>query len=256
MSEQWGDALAIDVSKRIGRKVADEAALDDLPAEELDDGRLFLAQSEGTLWWYSLDAGGFVLITTGAGTGPFYVQEWTNPAAVSTTALKAATATTVAPQTILAAALTTQGKADLAAYPRNVTFTSGGADATHAPASATITGTDIDGNALSETVTLSQTAGTDLGIKAFKTITSIVYGAGGGTDATVAIGLGGKLGLAKKPKVRAGTIGVIQEIAVGAVATNGVYVVPGTSGPYGTYAPNSAPSGARSYAIVYERDLT
>lgn len=41
------------------------------------------------------------------------VDEWTNPSATSTTALKAATATTVAPQTILAAAMLTQGKADL-----------------------------------------------------------------------------------------------------------------------------------------------
>jgi hypothetical protein len=149
-----------------------------------------------------------------------------------------------------------QGKTDLATYPRNITFTSGGSDATHAPASAVITGTDIDDAALTETVTLSQTAGTDLGVKAFKTITSIVYGAAGGTDATVAIGLGGKLGLAKKAKTRGGIVMVVQEIAAGALATNGTFVVAGTGLPYGTYAPNSAPDGSRDYAVIFERDIT
>lgn len=253
-ADNYGDQLARSVSQRIAAPVANEAALASIPANQKVAGRLFFAKTEGTLWWYTGSA--FALVTAGAGIGPLYVQEWTNAAAVSTTALKAATATTVAPQTILAAALLTQGKTDLATYPRNITFTSGGSDATHAPASVVITGTDIDDAALTETVTLSQTAGTDLGVKAFKTITSIVYGAAGGTDATVAIGLGGKLGLAKKAKTRGGIVMVVQEIAAGALATNGTFVVASTGLPYGTYAPNSAPDGSRDYAVIFERDIT
>lgn len=180
------------------------------------------------------------------------VDEWTNSVAASTTGLHAATATTVAVQTILPGALVAGGVAALLAYPRNVTFTTAGVTPSDAPASVVVTGTDIDNNVLAETIVLSQSATTDAGVKAFKTITSIVYGAGVGTAATVAVGFGAVFGLSHSIKLRAGYTKAIQEIAIGAVVTTGTYVAAASSPPHGTYAPASAPDGAKDYAVYYE----
>lgn len=257
-TENYGDQLARSVSDRIGTAVANEAALATLPSRLKKDGRLFLAKSEGTLWRCSGNgsAATFYPISVGGGLGPLYVQTWTDPVAASANGLRAATATVTSTSTVLAAELESAGKAALLAYPRNVTFTTAGGTAADAPATATITGTDIDDAALVETVNLAQTATIASGVKAFKTITSIAFAAGDGTDATIAIGFGSVFGLAKKPKVRGGVIMVVQEIAASAVATNGTFVIPATGAPYGTYAPNSAPDGSKDYTVIYERDLS
>lgn len=185
---------------------------------------------------------------------PFQVDEWTDPAAPSTTALKAATATTVAPQTILVAAMSAPGIAALLAYPRNVTFTTAGATATHAPDTATITGTDIDGNVLTESIAgLAGGAATYQGVKAFKTIVSIVYGAASDVDATIALGIGKKFGLSQSIKQRAGIPHAMQEIANGAVVNlTGTFVSAATSPPHGTYAPSADPDAAKDYSLTYE----
>lgn len=181
-------------------------------------------------------------------------DEFTDPPAASTTSLLAATATTVAPQTILAAALTAVGgKNELALRPRNITFTVGGT-AAQSPTSAVITGTDINGDALTETVAITASAGTYAGVKAFKTITSVVYGAAGGAAATISIGYGAIFGLSRKAKSRAGAVNRGTEIAAGAFVTTGTLVAAATSGPNGTYAPATAPNGANDYAITYEID--
>ena len=181
------------------------------------------------------------------------VDEFTDPPAAAAAGLLAATATTVAPQTVLAAALISGGKSELLLRPRNVTFTVGGT-AAQSPTSAVITGTDINGDSLTETVAITASAGTYAGVKAFRTITSVVYGAAGGTGATVSIGYGAVFGLSRKAKTRAGAVNRGIEISAGSVVTNGTLVVAGTSGPNGTYAPNSAPDGSKDYAIAYEPD--
>lgn len=182
------------------------------------------------------------------------VDEISDAVAPATAGLKAATATTVAPQTILAAALLAGGKTALLVHPRNITFTTAGGTASDAPATATITGTDINGDALTETVNISQTAATVEGAKAFRTITKIEYSAADGTGATIAIGFGKKFGLSKKIRTRAGALMFGKEIANGAVVTNGTLVAPGTSAPNGTYAPNADPDGAKDFSIEYEPD--
>lgn len=184
---------------------------------------------------------------------PFQVDEWLAPAATSTTALHAALATTVAPQTVLAAAMVSGGLAALAAFPRNITYTGGGTTA-DAPTTATATGADIDGNALTETTAL--TAGSGVGAKAFASLVSVVYGAAAATDATVAIGIGSVFGLSKTIKSRALRLAVLQEVyaatTTGSVVTNGTYASAATSPPHGSYTGASAPDGTKSYALVYE----
>src|SRR5688572_11740914 len=75
---------------------------------------------------------------------PIYVAEFTNAAAASATALRAATATVETERTTTS--FSAGGVAALAAYPRQIVFTTAGGTAADAPASATITGTDVDGN--------------------------------------------------------------------------------------------------------------
>jgi len=120
------------------------------------------------------------------------VDEYTNPAgtaALATNALLAATATVAAPVQVLAAGLVAAGLAQLAIWPRRLTFTTAGSTPADAPATVTIVGTDAYGNAQTESgLALAQTGATVTSTKHFKTIVSIDYPAADGTDATVAIG--------------------------------------------------------------------
>jgi hypothetical protein len=186
------------------------------------------------------------------GAGDRTVDEWTDPPAASTTGLRAATATTVAPQTVLAAGLVSGGVAELLARPRNITFTTAGGTPADAPATALITGTDINGDVLTETVNVPQTATTASGVKAFRTITSIAFAAADGTNATVAIGYGNVFGLRRKARTRAGAVMRGSEVSAGSIVTNGTLVTAETSPPHGTYAPNTAPNGSNDYALEYE----
>jgi len=126
------------------------------------------------------------------------VEEWTKPvgtAAPGVATLLAATATSVAVQTKLRAGLIASGLAQLALWPRPITFTTtdaagGGDTSADAPASATVTGLDAKGNAQVEVVTLAQTNGaTATSVGAWSDITSVVYAAGDGAGALVSIGI-------------------------------------------------------------------
>ena len=181
----------------------------------------------------------------------FQTDEITNAAAVLTTALLAATATVNGTQTVLAAALVAAGLTALAAYPRNVTFT-GGSTTASCPTSALITGTDSDGNVLTETLALS--SGSGVGVKAFKTVVSIVMTGGTATSGTEAIGIGGKFGLSKTIKLRAGIANVVNEMLDGAYVdpTTATIVSAATAPPHGTWAPADPPDGTDAIAITYE----
>jgi hypothetical protein len=179
------------------------------------------------------------------------VQEWTDAVAASANGLKLAAATQVAPLTVTS--FLAGGVAALLAYPRNVTFTTAGVTPADAPANAVVTGTDIDGNALTETITVAQTATISAGVKAFKTITSVAFAAADGTAATVAIGFGDVLGLSASIATRAGRLAVLQEVAGGSVVTTGTFVSPTTSPPHGTYDPAAALDGSVDFALTYEQ---
>lgn len=187
------------------------------------------------------------------GTGPLVVAEFTNPALAVATGIEAATDVTLAARTVTA--FVAGGVAALAAYPRNITFTTAGTTPADAPATATITGTDVNGAVLIEVVNVPQTATSVAGVKCFKTLTSVVYSVGQGTDATVSIGFGVVLGLPKKAATRAGGVNVLSEIAVGAVAVNGTFVTAAVCPPNGSYTPNAAPDGSNDYAVTYEKTM-
>lgn len=110
--------------------------------------------------------------------------------ASSTAGLKAATAT-VASVVVWTAAddLLVAGVALLDAYPRRPSFTTAGVTASDAPASVLIEGFDLLDAAQSETLNLSQTAGTVTATKAYKgTGLKYTFPAADGTGATIAAG--------------------------------------------------------------------
>lgn len=112
----------------------------------------------------------------------------------------------------------------------------------------TVTGTDEYGEVVKE----SSASGTSLtGKKAFKTITGVSVSA----DVTgLTVGSGNVLGL---PTYLGQTGDVVKEIFDGAAVTNGTFVAGVTSTATattgdvrGTYAPNSAPNGSRTYEVI------
>lgn len=107
-------------------------------------------------------------------------------------ALEAATATQASPRTV--SSFITAGLEALAAYPRPIAILVGGATPAQAPATATITGTGEDDDALVETLTLlipnARTKGAAVTEGVFKTVTSVAFAAGTGTGATTSIGFG------------------------------------------------------------------
>jgi hypothetical protein len=80
---------------------------------------------------------------------------------------------------------------------RNITATAGGTAASIKAIQVVVTGTDINDEVITETLPVFtvDTAGTVVGSKAFKTVTSVVIPAHDAVTATTAIGYGDKLGL-------------------------------------------------------------
>lgn len=177
------------------------------------------------------------------------VDEFSAPAAAGAADLLAATASTVAIQTVLTAGLLAGGIAKLKAFPRNVTFTTAGTTASDAPANVVVTGT-YRGLPQTETITLAQTATIATGVKPFSTISSVVYAAGDGAGATVSIGVGAGLGVTMIPKSRAGLVGIFREIVDATVVTTGAITATGL------YTPATAPNGTHNYCVYYDSDAT
>lgn len=85
-------------------------------------------------------------------------------------------------------------------YPRNITATSGGTAADIKAVQVIVAGTNMNGDAITETLPVFtvDSATTVTGAKIFKTVTSITIPAHDGTGATTAIGFGSKLGIPYK----------------------------------------------------------
>lgn len=131
--------------------------------------------------------------------------------------------------------------------PRNVIADSGGADT----AVLTITGTDVYGNVMKESITLNGATAVP-GKKAFKTITSVT------SSATISngafLGTGDVLGL---PCFLPSTGMVLKELQDGAAATAGTLVAgvqttpTATTGDVrGTYDPNAACDGSKAFVLI------
>lgn len=180
------------------------------------------------------------------------VEEFTDPPAADPDGLLVATATIAAPTTYSGAGLDGALAGTTFDPPRNIVFTTGGATPANAPATATVIGTDVNGAALTETVTLAQTAATATTTSAFATVTSVELPAADGVAATLAIGTGDALGLSAPLKSRAGAVMVIREIEAGTAVTTGTFADAAAAAPNGTYTPATVADGSNDYALVYE----
>lgn len=139
--------------------------------------------------------------------------------------------------------------------PRNPTLTSD-AHADHDAVDLIFTGTDIDDNVITETITkTADTGATDVCTKAFKTLVSVFVPAESGTTGVMTVGFGDLIGLPVSPLALASLAApaLIHEVADNAVVTNGVLTDGATIPPYGTYAPNGGVAAAK-YAIIYPYD--
>lgn len=143
----------------------------------------------------------------------------------------------------------------LAKYGRNVTVVASGA----ATSTVTVYGLDYLMQPMSEVLTLNGAVPV-LGVKCFKWITQVAWGATAAT--TIDVGWGNALGI----PYRATRTTLSGELVSGAAPTAGALVA-GASGtaaqtstsadPRGTYTPHSAslPDGTRTYEFVYHTDV-
>ena len=137
----------------------------------------------------------------------------------------------------------------LGRYGRNLTVVASGA----ATSNVTVYGYDYLGQAIKESFTLTG-ATPVVGKKMFADIVNVAYGLTAGT--TINVGYGAVLGLPYKAmgtQILAEQISNVTPTAGALVA--GVDVQTLTSGdPRGTYTPNLAPDGVRSYRVTYIAD--
>jgi len=135
--------------------------------------------------------------------------------------------------------------------PRNVTLT--GATTDHSAVTATITGTDVYGNAMVETMACPNNS-TVSGKKAFKTVTTVAVDGAIATNG-ISVGFGDVLGL----PVYLGQTGLmLADLEDGAAVTDGTFVAGLATGTAstattadvrGTYDPNSAADGAKTFTL-------
>jgi hypothetical protein len=185
------------------------------------------------------------------------IAEYVAPAAASAVSLKAATATATTALVWTAADLIGAG---VLAHPRQVSLTVAGVTPADAPATAVVEGIDVRGRAMSETLTVPQTATSVTSTKCFKVVTKVTFAVGDGTGATVSMGHGAGLGLPMPPKPRntASFIPLMREYQDAAEISpaTGTLSLASVNGPYGMYTPVAAPNGTRAYTITYEGDPT
>lgn len=184
------------------------------------------------------------------------VEEWLAPGVVDPDAIVLSFATVASPLVISGAGLDGAIGAGAISPPRTITVSTAGVTPADAPATVDIVGTDIDGNVLSETLALAQTAATATSIKAYASITSLTFPAADGTAALLEVGIGGGIGLSEPSLSRAGAGAVILEIEDGARVTTGDIDDAAAAPPYGIYNPATPPNGVIGYALFYEYDAS
>lgn len=169
--------------------------------------------------------------------GYVHRQTITDPAAASATAVLAATAQTDAVQNI------TEGITN-PVTPRNLTVKG---NASGNAGNVVITGTNIRGEVITETIALSG-ASEVAGNKAFKTVTNIQLPVEvhAGTD-TVSVGIGVKIALDRKyakNEVLTATCDGVRETTFPTVAVSSSAI------ESNTISFNTAPNGSRDYTVV------
>lgn len=160
------------------------------------------------------------------------VDEWSAVAAADVNAIKVSIASAAVISTYTGAALDGVVGTGTMDPPRNITITT----SSHADIDAVavvITGTDVNGDALTESITLTDAGNTtDSGLSAFASVSSIVVPAQGGTGGALEFGFGNIIGLSKPLASKAGYSALLKEIVNGVLVSDLVvqtYVDPATA---------------------------
>lgn len=143
-------------------------------------------------------------------------------------------------------------------FARNVVLTPGGSTAAIGQSVATVTGTDIFGKTMTESIPFGRAqSAASTGILAFKTITSVTFPAGdttSGFNGTLTIVAGTKLGLTRCSS-NAGDY-VFAEVDGAYESTRGTYAVgAGNSVKGTTFSPNTAMNGSKNVDLFYVQNF-
>lgn len=167
--------------------------------------------------------------------------------------LSAQSIATAGSATVFAAAYNAILTNGLAKYGRNITVVASGV----ATSNVTVFGLDYLMQPMSESFTLNGTTPV-AGKKAFKFVTIITFGATAAT--TINVGWGDLLGI----PYRATKTTITNELTAGASPTAGTLVAGASAtaaqtatsaDPRGTYAPNQATDGVKTYEFVFAADV-
>lgn len=172
-------------------------------------------------------------------------------ATASTTAVMAATSAATTVVTV------TSGLTD-PDVPRNLTVTPGGTTADIRDSFVTVNGTNIEGKPISEGFKFAdQTASAVTGVKAFRTVTSVVIGQQGSSSPTFSVGTGNKLGVNHRLFNQNTTVKVYTSSAVYGALTlqNAPTVVSNEQNlENNTVTPATVPNGSLIFNIFYYFD--
>ncbi len=175
-----------------------------------------------------------------------YTKTQKEPATAATTLVHAAITGSATVTTTVTTGITDPD------VPRNLTVTAGGTAADISAADVVITGTNIEGKTITETFDITvNTAGTIVGTKAFRTVTSILVPVQDGAAATFAIGVGDLIGLNHRTtsstvfRVLTNIAGVLAIEAASADANSTSNIEDNT------FTPTTTADGATSYTAYY-----
>lgn len=170
-------------------------------------------------------------------------QAFTNPLATSATRLKTAQATSAS---VITTVTSFSAQPDFA---RKITVTPGGTTADVPTGDVVITGTDIRGNVITDTLTFAANdSAAQTSVKAFKTVTSVVFPVQDGASATYGIGISDALGL-DRCMSEAAVIDVYQNGTRETTAATVTYDASDVS--KNTVDPNTALDGTKDFTVIY-----
>lgn len=180
-----------------------------------------------------------------------YTHTYKRVAATSQVSVLAATASAVTAQTI------TAGITD-PDVPRNLLVKPGGTAASVGSGVVRINGTNVEGKAIFEDFALTDGDITVItGVKAFKTVTSVVLPPMDDTDATVSVGVGNALGMNHRLNPSNTTVKVVTDTG-SAKSLEGTAPTVTNSDVYyieeNTVTPTTTPDGTYTYTFYYIYD--
>lgn len=177
---------------------------------------------------------------------PLTMDEFTNPIAADTNAIKTSVASNVLAQSYSGTALNGVVGAGTMSPPRNFTVTTDDS-ATTWQDHVHVTGLDELGNTITEQIALANNT-TISSTKPFAKITQIDVDPQADGAGLLEFGFGVSIGVRRLPVARAGAVLIFREIV------DGVVVTTGTLTAAKLYTPAAAPNGAHDYALYYEFD--